>query len=67
VDNDWNLKKTAEMTYVHYNTMKYRYKKLAEILGMDLEKTANKLNIELAIRLYRLAENKTYIPREQNT
>lgn len=55
IDNDWNLKQTAKACFFHYNTVKYRYHKIEEILGTDLSATSAKLNLELAVRLYRMS------------
>jgi len=53
--NNWNLSSTASEINVHYNTMKYRYKNIAEILSVDLEDSENRFNIALALRLYKMS------------
>lgn len=50
VNNNWNLKETARTLYIHYNTMKNRYHKLAEILQLNLEKMQDRVLVELAVR-----------------
>lgn len=55
-DCDWNLKIAAEELYIHYNTMKYRYKKIAEILDKDLNKTEVRTDISLALKIYKMSE-----------
>lgn len=52
MENNWNLKKTSEIMYVHYNTIKYRYKRIGEILDKDLEDFETKLSLEISIKLY---------------
>ena len=51
IDNDWNLKKASDNMYIHYNTMKYRFKKISEILKLDLNETDSRLNLTLSWRI----------------
>lgn len=50
VVHNWNIKETAESMYMHYNTVKNRYHKLEEILGMDFERMQDRVLVELAVR-----------------
>lgn len=50
VENNWNLKTVSERTFMHYNTIKKRYHKIEEILGMDFESAMDRTSVELAIR-----------------
>lgn len=52
VQNGWNLKLASDTMYLHYNTIKYRYKKIEEISGLDLDRTEEKLSMELAVKIY---------------
>jgi len=54
IDNDWNLKNSAKDMFVHYNTMKYRYKKICELMEDDLNNSESKMNLLLAVRIYQL-------------
>lgn len=56
VKNDWNLKTTADEIYIHYNTMKYRFNRISEILGMDLKESEGKLNIAVALKLLQIVD-----------
>lgn len=56
VDNDWNLKATADKLYIHYNTMKYRFEKICEILNINLKDKENKFSMELALKLMSMAD-----------
>lgn len=51
VKNDWNLKKTADDLFIHYNTIKYRFSKISEIINLDLNNRENKFMIELCLKL----------------
>lgn len=53
-DNDWNLKNSSKDMFIHYNTMKYRYKKICEILNDDLNDYESRMNLLLAIRIYQM-------------
>lgn len=50
----WNLKGASEKLFIHYNSMKYRYHKICKILGMDLQNQEQRLNLELALKLYQI-------------
>jgi|GEM_PF-3702657 len=39
---------------LHYNTVKYRYRKISEILGTDLESSPVRTSLALAMELYLL-------------
>ena len=51
VQNDWNLKETAQALYIHYNTAKYRYSKIGEILAVDLHQSEVRMSIALSLKL----------------
>lgn len=50
----WNLKEASERLYIHYNSMKYRYRKICQILEMNLQDQEQRLNLELALKLYQI-------------
>lgn len=52
--NNWNYSEAAAELYIHYNTVKYRFQKMCQILGRDLNKSEEKLAIALAIRINRV-------------
>lgn len=51
VNCDWNLRAAADELYVHYNTVKYRFARICEILGLDMSSPEHKLRVTLALRL----------------
>lgn len=55
-NNDWNMKRSSQQLYIHYNTMKYRYKKIEEILDVNLEDSEERFAISLSIKLLRMKE-----------
>ncbi len=52
--NNWNLKAASEEMFIHYNTIKYRYKKICELLGSDLNYYEERLQISLALKLIQM-------------
>lgn len=53
---NWNLKETAENMYVHYNTMKKRYHKIQEILGVSFQNPGVKMEMEFAVKIKLISE-----------
>ncbi|MEK5067147.1 PucR family transcriptional regulator [Sporosarcina sp. FSL K6-1508] len=56
VENDWNLKLASAQLYIHYNTMKYRFQKISEVLQLDFKKSENKLSVMIALHIQKLLE-----------
>jgi purine catabolism regulator len=54
--NQWNLKSAARNLFVHYNTLKYRYRQIEQILGKSLDCQENRLNLSIALRLKNLSK-----------
>lgn len=52
--NDWNMTETAENIYIHYNTIKYRVKRIEEILDIDLQDPDEKFNLTFSLKLFNL-------------
>lgn len=48
------IKKSAEKLFIHVKTMEYRLKKIEKILGIDLSDAEACLEINMAIKIYRL-------------
>ena len=51
---DWNLKKSAEKLYIHYNTIKYRLNKICELLNLTYFSSEKKLNIGVALKIMKM-------------
>ena len=50
-----NIKRAAESSFIHDNTMRYRIQKIEQCLNMDLNKPFNRLNLMLKLKLWKLA------------
>ncbi|MDL2302197.1 PucR family transcriptional regulator ligand-binding domain-containing protein [Lachnospiraceae bacterium OttesenSCG-928-D06] len=51
-----NIKRAAENSFIHDNTMRYRVQKLEKCLNLDLNKPINRLNLLIKIKLWRIAK-----------
>lgn len=54
----WNLKAASKKMYLHYNTVKYRYTRICELLGTDFKNTGDRTQAELAVKIYQMRQNK---------
>lgn len=54
--NNGNLTRISEDLFAHYNTILYRIRRIEEITNMDLNDSANRLNLEIAINIKELLE-----------
>lgn len=54
VNSNWNLKDAAAAMGVHYNTLKYRWRKICDLLEIDMSKSSDRLNVMIALELYRM-------------
>lgn len=52
LDQNQNIKKTADALHIHTNTLSYRLKRIEEILLTDLNDSQPLFNIHLAINIY---------------
>jgi PucR family transcriptional regulator, purine catabolism regulatory protein len=53
-----NLSQTAEVLFIHRNTLSYRLKQIGEISGLDLKNYDSALAVQLALKTYRIIQNK---------
>jgi len=49
IELDWNLQRTSRALHIHYNTARYRLRRIEEILNLDFSLYENKLKIALAV------------------
>lgn len=47
-----NLKSTAEKLFIHTNTLRYRLKKIESVLQIDLQNTNDLLNLLVTLKIY---------------
>lgn len=48
----WNLKDASKALFIHYNTVKYRFSKICELLELDLRDHESQLAVEIALKMY---------------
>lgn len=58
LDQNQNIKKTADSLHIHTNTLSYRLKRIEEILVIDLNDSHSLFNIHLAINIYQFIKDK---------
>lgn len=56
LENNGNLKKTAEQLFIHRSTLQYRLERIADILKIDLQDAEETFNLMLALKLYDLRQ-----------
>ncbi|WP_338452995.1 helix-turn-helix domain-containing protein [Niallia oryzisoli] len=61
LDQNQNIKKTADSLHIHTNTLNYRLKRMEEILLTDLHDSQTLFNIQLAINIYQSIKDKDMI------
>jgi purine catabolism regulator len=54
-----NLKRAAESSFIHDNTLRYRIRKIEQTLGLSLSKPVNRLNLLIKLKLWRLGGGET--------
>lgn len=60
IENNWSLKQTSKKQFLHYNTVKYRFEKIEEILNKDLNNPNTRFLLELAHRYIKLNKDLLY-------
>ena len=55
----WNLKLASEKLFLHYNSVKYRFQKICDLLEIDLRDNSRHTEIELALKIYLIQMNIT--------
>ena len=53
----WNLKMASELLLVHYNSVKYRFSKICELLEADLRDHEERLAVDIALKLNMMNDN----------
>jgi len=50
-DKNWSMKETAIELSIHYNTLKYRLKKIMSLINLDLQDRQSRVEISIALSL----------------
>lgn len=54
IQHDWNLKASSVELHLHYNTIKYRFSKISNLLNLDLTDRESKFILEFCFNLSRI-------------
>lgn len=57
IENNWSLKQASKKQFLHYNTIKYRFEKISEIINKDLDDYNTRFLLELGYRYIKLNKN----------
>ncbi len=57
VRHNWQGKQAAGELRIHYNTMKYRFRKIRDLISLDIDNGEQRLNIALSLKLYMMNGN----------
>ncbi|MDY3867990.1 MAG: PucR family transcriptional regulator ligand-binding domain-containing protein, partial [Pyramidobacter sp.] len=60
IRNNWQMKQAASDLAVHYNTLRYRFDKICELLGSDLSSSEERLNLNVALKIMQIVNSKTF-------
>jgi len=55
---DCDLNQTADQLFIHVNTLRYRLKKIQEVLGVDLNKMDTRTNLYIALKAAAIADSR---------
>lgn len=66
LDQNQNIKKTADSLHIHTNTLSYRLKRIEEILLTDLNDSQPLFNIHLAINIYQYIKDKDTLQKNKS-
>jgi sugar diacid utilization regulator len=56
IETDGHLKEAAQELFIHYNTLRYRLKKIKEIAGLEFSSWREIAQIMLAVEVYRILQ-----------
>ncbi len=51
---NWNLRLAARELFIHYNTLRYRLRRIAELTKTDLRSPEGRLNLQVAVKIMRV-------------
>lgn len=54
IDNNCNMGNTAQVLFIHVNTLKYRLKKIKELIFIDFNKIEYRTNLFIVCKMYRI-------------
>ena len=50
------MKQAAKKLSVHYNTLRYRFEKICELLRSDLSSSEQRLNLNVALKIMQISK-----------
>lgn len=62
LEQNQNMKKTADTLHIHTNTLTYRLKRIEDILSVDLTDSKQLFNMHLALNIYQYVKEHASLP-----
>lgn len=56
-NNNESLRETADQLYIHVNTLKYRLSKIKLLTGLDLNRSEEKVMLNMGLKIHRYLDN----------
>jgi sugar diacid utilization regulator/type II secretory pathway pseudopilin PulG len=56
VEANFHLRAASERLFVHPNTLRYRLPRIAELTGLDLERSEDRLRVDISLRILDMVE-----------
>lgn len=56
IQSNWQMKQAAKKLSVHYNTLRYRFEKICELLRSDLSSSEQRLNLNVALKIMQISK-----------
>ncbi|MEW6243369.1 MAG: PucR family transcriptional regulator ligand-binding domain-containing protein [Bacillota bacterium] len=53
-----NIKATAQKMFIHPNTVRYRLNRISDLVGLSLERSEDRLNLQIGLKVHRLLGGK---------
>ena len=57
MENQGKLSDIARHLYIHVNTLRQRLERIEDLLGVDLQDSTTRLNLHLALHIYKVVLN----------
>lgn len=54
--NNWDMKNSARELSIHYNTLRYRIRRISDMTGFDIGSSERRLAFSLALKIYQMSK-----------
>lgn len=64
IEADGNLKQASQMLFIHYNTLRYRLRRIKELAGIDFSCWQKVARVAVAVQVYRILQARKKIAQK---